>query len=115
MACFYSVYIRIVFFITVDCVTIISPTQVVVLCAGTSNYNNTSEEIYEGILAIVTAIRQKQPEAHIVVVVSIFLYNSSSSTSTNSTTISSATTSTATTSISSGGTSTTNTSNRSKI
>ncbi|XP_067933492.1 platelet-activating factor acetylhydrolase IB subunit alpha2-like [Watersipora subatra] len=45
----------------------ISP-QVVVVCAGTDNSSNSSEETYEGILAIVNVIRQKQPQAHIVVV-----------------------------------------------
>lgn len=43
--------------------------QVIVLCVGTNNYDNTSEETYEGIMVIVSSIRERQPSASIVIVV----------------------------------------------
>ena len=40
--------------------------QIVVLHAGTNNVSNTAEEVAEGISEIVNAIRQKLPDAYIV-------------------------------------------------
>lgn len=41
--------------------------KIVVLHVGTNNYENTAEEIAEGVLVLVNTIREKQPEAYIVV------------------------------------------------
>ncbi|CAG5131853.1 unnamed protein product [Candidula unifasciata] len=41
--------------------------KVVVLLVGTNNYDNTADEVTEGILAIARAIREKQPTANLIV------------------------------------------------
>lgn len=40
--------------------------QIVVLLVGTNNINNTAEEVAEGIFEIVKNIREKLPDAYIV-------------------------------------------------
>lgn len=45
----------------------------VVLHVGTNNVDNSAEEIRDGILEIVKAIREKHPNAYIVLPVSFFL------------------------------------------
>lgn len=47
--------------------------QVVVILVGTNNANN-AEEVAEGILEIVRVVRDKQPEAYIVLLVTYHLY-----------------------------------------
>jgi len=42
--------------------------QVIVLCVGTNNHDHTAEETYEGVLAIVSAMRERQTKANIIVV-----------------------------------------------
>lgn len=38
---------------------------------GTNNHSHTADEVYEGIMAIVSSIRGKQHQANVIVVVSI--------------------------------------------
>lgn len=47
--------------------------KVVVLAVGTHN-NHAAVEIFKAILAILNVIKQKQPESHIIVMVSV-LFN----------------------------------------
>lgn len=49
--------------------------QIVVLLVGTNNTNNTAEEVAEGIFEIVKNIREKLPDAYIVLPVMIFSGN----------------------------------------
>lgn len=41
--------------------------KVIVLLVGTNNYEHSAEEVTEGILAIVDAIQERQPQAELVV------------------------------------------------
>lgn len=43
--------------------------QAIVLLVGTNNYDHTAEQVSGGILEIIATIQQKQPSAHIVVMV----------------------------------------------
>jgi platelet-activating factor acetylhydrolase IB subunit beta/gamma len=47
---------------------------VVVLLVGTNNFNCTAEQIAEGIMELVRVIREKQPEAYIVLPVNLLFY-----------------------------------------
>ncbi|KAK0040584.1 platelet-activating factor acetylhydrolase IB subunit beta [Biomphalaria pfeifferi] len=42
--------------------------KVIVLLAGTNNFDDSAEQVTEGILAIVKLIRDKQPSTHLIVV-----------------------------------------------
>lgn len=53
-----------------DCKLISIIFQIVVLLVGTNNINHTAEEVAEGIFEIVKSIRQKLPDAYIVLPVS---------------------------------------------
>jgi hypothetical protein len=44
---------------------------VVVVLVGTNNFNCTAEQIAEGIMELVRAIREKQPDAYIVLPVNL--------------------------------------------
>jgi platelet-activating factor acetylhydrolase IB subunit beta/gamma len=44
--------------------------QVVVVLVGTNNHGHTPDMIANGIVAIVQLIREKQPQAHVVAMVS---------------------------------------------
>ena len=50
-------------------VILVLPFQVVVLLVGTNNHNFPPEQIADGIMANVSAIRRLQPQAFIVVMV----------------------------------------------
>jgi len=41
--------------------------QVIVLLIGTNNHGSTAKEIGDGIMTIVQLIREKQPQAYLVV------------------------------------------------
>jgi hypothetical protein len=43
--------------------------KVVVLLVGTNNHGHTPDMIADGIMAVVHLIRDKQPQAHIIVMV----------------------------------------------
>lgn len=43
----------------------------IVLCIGTNNHGHSADETFEGILAIVSAMRERQAKANIIVVVRI--------------------------------------------
>jgi hypothetical protein len=47
---------------------------VVVVLAGTNNFNCTAEQIAEGIMELVRVIRDKQPDAYIVLPVNFLFY-----------------------------------------
>jgi hypothetical protein len=47
---------------------------VVVVLAGTNNFNCTAEQIAEGIMELVRVIREKQPDAYIVLPVNFLFY-----------------------------------------
>jgi hypothetical protein len=47
---------------------------VVVLLAGTNNFNCTAEQIAEGIMELVRVIREKQPDAYIVLPVNLLFH-----------------------------------------
>ena len=51
--------------------------QVAVLLVGTNNHGHTPEMISDGIVAIVELIREKQPQAHVLTLVSGFFDNDS--------------------------------------
>ena len=44
--------------------------QVIVLLCGTNNHDHTAEQVSEGILEIVRTIKEKQPQAQVIVLVS---------------------------------------------
>lgn len=48
--------------------------KVIILHVGTNNHFNSSEEITEGITEIIMVIREKHPDAYIVVPVSFLLF-----------------------------------------
>ena len=48
--------------------------QVVVVLAGTNNHGNPAEEVAEGIMEICKTVRDKQPSADIVLLVSLFSF-----------------------------------------
>ena len=43
--------------------------QVIVLSVGTNNYGDTAKQIAEGIQTICTVLRNKQPQAYIILLV----------------------------------------------
>ena len=45
--------------------------QAVVVLVGTNNYDHTAEEVSQGIIEICQTIRDKQPQAYIIVLVCI--------------------------------------------
>jgi platelet-activating factor acetylhydrolase IB subunit beta/gamma len=47
---------------------------VVVVLVGTNNFNCTAEQIAEGIMELVRVIREKQPDAYIVLPVNLLFY-----------------------------------------
>lgn len=47
--------------------------QIVVLLVGTNNTQHTADEVAEGILEIVKNIREKLPDAYIVLPVTVFI------------------------------------------
>lgn len=44
------------------------------MLAGTNNFNCTAEQIAEGIMELVRVIREKQPDAYIVLPVNFLFY-----------------------------------------
>lgn len=47
--------------------------KAIVLHVGTNNFKETPEQVIEGILELIKVIREKQPNAYIVLPVSIFI------------------------------------------
>nr|CAI5866160.1 unnamed protein product [Callosobruchus analis] len=50
--------------------------KVIVLHVGTNNFQNSAEEIRDGILNLIDVIREKHPDVYIVVPVSLFFFTS---------------------------------------
>lgn len=48
--------------------------QVIVVLAGTNNHEHTAAQIVEGLMEIVKTCQEKQPQADVIVMVSITLW-----------------------------------------